>query len=189
MPFNQQIRILTRDDANVSNPRPDPRPNNIPDIKYGMSDIVHIFVPRLMPSIEPNLGSSQMSRIIPPKSRPIRLSTHKVEFNDDQNITPDMPVQNKNKNNNTHTSNAHNNNTHTSNAHKSEKIRTCITRYPSGNIKSVAHILNGKLHHYFKPALSFYRDDINNTLIKECFYEYGSPSDKQEGVFKKIYNI
>ena len=55
MPFNQQIRILTRDDVSISNPRPDPRPNNIPDIKYGMSDIVHIFVPRLIPSIEPNL--------------------------------------------------------------------------------------------------------------------------------------
>lgn len=63
------------------------------------------------------------------------------------------------------------------------------TYYPSGNIKTIMYTLNGRLHHYFKPALSVYRDDTNNTLLKEMFYSHGSPSTYQEGINKKYYFI
>lgn len=68
-------------------------------------------------------------------------------------------------------------------------IKTYVTLYPSGRIKMMAHTLNGKLHHYFKPALSIYRDDLNNTLFKEIFYYHGNLSKSQEGINKKYYFI
>jgi antitoxin component YwqK of YwqJK toxin-antitoxin module len=64
-----------------------------------------------------------------------------------------------------------------------------VHRYPNGKVKSISYLKNGVLHHDFKPALSFYRNDINNTLQKECFYYEGQPSDIQEGKIVKWYYL
>jgi len=123
------------------------------------------------------------------KPRPIRLSTHKVEFDNNQNYICSESMVTTTKYQNLVKSQKHANFQNSIKPIKPQKIMTWVSYYPTGNIKTIYHTLEGKLHHYFKPAISFFRDDINNTLIKECFYEYGKPSDKQEGVFKKIYNI
>lgn len=90
---------------------------------------------------------------------PIRVSTNKVDLSDGLLIAPPP-----------------------------EKIKTSVFYYPNGRIKSVQHTCRGVLHHYFKPALSYYKNDINNSLVVEYFYEHGRPSKNITGKYKIIYN-
>lgn len=64
-----------------------------------------------------------------------------------------------------------------------------VTYYPNRKVKTIAHYQNGVLHHDVKPALSFYRNDTNNTIKKECFYYKGKPSTIQEGKCVKWYYL
>jgi len=78
---------------------------------------------------------------------------------------------------------------HTPKTYEPEHIKMWCCYYPSGNIRVISYTYKGKLHHYFKPALSFYRDDANNTLVREYYYEHGIPSKTQAGVFGKVYTV
>lgn len=69
----------------------------------------------------------------------------------------------------------------------SDSTYVIVTYYNSNNIHSIKYYKNDRLHHPHKPAVSFYKNDFNNSLEYEYFYYNGKPSNIQEGNYFNIY--